>query len=67
MSYSECDGQVILTMSRDDYQKLLIELGGAMFLHVKDGDGGADEAFRWLNRLNQGNPDYTPYSVKAET
>lgn len=30
MSYSEKDGQVTLTMSREDYAKLLMELGGAM-------------------------------------
>lgn len=62
MSYSESeDGQVMLTMSREDYQQLLVELGGAMFLHMKDGDGNPDQALNWLNRLMQGNPHYTPY------
>ena len=53
MSYSEENGQVVLTMSREDYDLL------------------RDAALRWdlglgedlWNRLNQGNPHYTPYQV----
>lgn len=66
MSYREEGDKIILTMSREDYTTLLMELGGAMFLHIKDGDSGADKALAWLNRLNEGNPHYTAYAVPGE-
>jgi hypothetical protein len=68
MSYSEKDGQVILSMSGEDYQKLLIALG-----YYTDGiscRAGKDSAFiemiELLNRLNSGNPNYTPYQVEEK-
>lgn len=67
MSYREENGQVVLTMSREDYTTLLLELGGAMFLHMRDGDGSVDQAISWLNRLMEGNPHYTPYQVEEKT
>lgn len=75
MSYSEVDGQVILTMSREDYDKLLIELGRAMSLHATQGGtelaaltwiSRMERELDWMNRLNSGNPNYTPYQVEAE-
>ena len=47
MSYSEENGQVTLTISREDYDCLLMCLGSA--------------ALELVNRLNQGNPNYRPY------
>jgi hypothetical protein len=64
MSYSERDGQVVLTMSRPDYELLLLWLGMATGGILKDGDN-ADGIIAFLNRLNEGNPNYTPYEVKA--
>jgi hypothetical protein len=60
VSYSEENGQVILRMSREDYQTLLIIMGYAM--------GGSfwverNKALEFVNRLNSGNPNYTPYQV----
>lgn len=66
MAYSEKDGQVVLTLSREDYTQLLLELGGAMFLHLKDGDGSADQTLAWLNRIMEGNPHYSPYLVTKQ-
>jgi hypothetical protein len=65
MSYSEKDGQVILTMSREDYDWLLMALGMATGLAARD----SCDVTPWLdvvNRLNSGNPNYTPYQVEAE-
>lgn len=64
MSYREENDQVILTMSREDYQTLLVVMGYAM--------GGSfwverQAALKFLNRLNQGNPHYTPYQVEAKS
>ena len=65
MSYSEQDGQVILTMSREDYDIVLMALGAFTALTWNKGkDDG--RMFVLLNRLNSGNPNYTPYQVEAE-
>lgn len=58
MSYAEKDGEVTLTMKREDYERLLLCLGMAT----------AAARNRWpivelLNRINQGNPAWTPYIV----
>ena len=62
MSYSEKDGQVVLTMSREDYDWILFALGALAGGRARD---GADTMpiVSLLNRLNQGNPNYTPYQV----
>ena len=66
MSYSEKDGQVVLTMSREDYERLLFRLGMAAGYEAKCG-GDLGQALKanleFLNRLYQGNPTYRPYQV----
>jgi len=62
VSYSEKDGQVTLTMSREDFSNLLMILG------IAAGSLGPESpmlarVFNLVNRLNQGNPNYTPYQV----
>lgn len=64
MSYREQqNGQIVITMSREDYQKLMMALGvaSACFLARPD-------ELKWvsalMNRLNSGNPHYTPYQVE---
>ena len=65
MSYSEKDGQVILTMSRDDFSDVMCELN--LNLSGCHPDGLIAERLRELmGRLNSGNPNYTPYRT-AET
>ncbi len=61
MSYSEnANGQVVLTLSREDYQLMLMLLGaGAAGARIVSGN----RALAFLNRLNEGNPHYTPYQV----
>lgn len=64
MSYREENGQVVLTMSRDEYCELLFALG--MLFAEKLRSGHAPTAvLDFMNRLNEGNPNYTPYEVKA--
>jgi hypothetical protein len=73
MSYSEKDGQVILTMSREDYDKLLMLVGlGTGIVRRNSGMSAAhskllDHCTAFMNRLNQGNPHYTPYQVEAKS
>lgn len=58
MSYSEKDGQVTLTMSRDDYERLSQIFALASVPRVFQ-----RTTVELWNRLNQGNPNYTPYQV----
>jgi hypothetical protein len=65
VSYSEKDGQVILAMSREDYEFLLVCLGLATseFLRTNDLED-IKTVYSLLNRLNEGNPNYTPYRTE---
>jgi hypothetical protein len=64
MSYREENGQVVLTMSREDYERLLIIFGMASArVQIRPGLFGLDTILGVMNRLNSGNPNYTPYQV----
>ena len=69
MSYREENDQVILTMSREDYDKVLMLLGlGTGIVRRNSGDSPAasrllDKCLALMDRLNQGNPNYTPYQL----
>ena len=60
MSYSEENGQVVLKMSREDYSDLTRYAGYAACGYRRK------KARVLLNRLNSGNPHYTPYQVEAK-
>lgn len=64
MSYQEENGQVILTMSREDYDFLL--LGWGMVLGKSFFGGSPPHLIAFFNRLNSGNPNYTPYQVQEK-
>lgn len=64
MPYSEENGQVVLRMSREDYESLLMRLGTAFTFYAAK-PGGRDRELALLNRLNEGNPNYTPYKVEG--
>lgn len=66
MSYQERDGQVILTMSREDYENLLVALGMGTAAYLSRSDG-LREILALVNRLNEGNPAYTPYRVEKKS
>lgn len=63
MSYREENGQVVLTVSREDYDLILMALGAWT---AQTWEKGNDQMFRFLNRLNEGNPHYAPYRVEAK-
>lgn len=65
MSYREEHGQVILTMSREDYQMLLIVLGYAIGGAIKEQWTPAEEIFELTNRINEGNPNFRPYELSS--
>ena len=60
--YREENDQVILTMSRKDHENLIYFLGFAAGLTHRP----PQDVFELLNRLNQGNPNYTPYQVTPD-
>ncbi len=68
MSYREENDSVILTMSREDYERLLMRLGMAAGHLSREGYTHAQwqAELAFMNRLNQGNPNYTPYQVEKK-
>jgi len=57
MSYSEENGQVVLRMSREDYDIVLMALG-ALTAMTWDKEKKGVRLLSLLNRLNSGNPPY---------
>lgn len=65
MSYREENGKVVLTMDRGDYCTVISLLNIAAKYATKDG-GDLRPHLEFLNRLNEGNPDYIPYRLEAK-
>jgi hypothetical protein len=65
MSYSKQDDQVTLTMSWEDYELVLKVFAMATVRAMTDKRPilSSLQVVRLLNRLNQGNPNFTPYRV----
>lgn len=64
MSYSKSsDDNIVLTMTRDDYSRLLIAMGMAVGAALGRGMLNTKEVIKLLNRINEGNPNYSPYQV----
>jgi len=65
--FREEGDRVTLEMSRDDYEQLLLILGFQEGSVLRTGDERT--FYRWLefiNRLNAGNPRFTPYEIPME-
>jgi len=64
MSYrEESGGQVVLTLSRDDYDKLLRMQMFAM-PHFQKHEGFGERILAFMNRVHEGNPNYRPYEIQ---
>ncbi len=59
--YREEDGLVVLTMTRDDYEKLLVTLGLAA--GIRDDRSWLHSYLGLANRLNAGNVNFIPYGI----
>jgi hypothetical protein len=72
VSYSEENGQVVLRMTREDYGIVMRALGSftapiaAPALFTNKNRDALDQVLSLVNRLNEGNPHYTPYQVEAK-
>ena len=67
MKYSTKADAIILEMSLEDYDLLLVMLGAAAGLAHQRGD--EVRFWRWIdfvNRMNAGNPNFTPYDIPDE-
>lgn len=67
MTYSEKGDQVVLEMSREDFQRLVLLTGFAAGVASREGD--KKTFWGWIdfaNRLNATNPRYTPYEIPEE-
>lgn len=59
--YSEEGDLVVLRLTREDFDGLLLRLGRAA---AGEQDLNAELAF--INRLCSGNPNFTPYAIEPE-
>jgi hypothetical protein len=67
MPYSTNDkGEVVLTMSAEDYRVLLMALGSATAISRQDRGVPETVLIPVLNRLMEGNPYYTPYAERTQ-
>lgn len=58
------DGNVVITLNRQDYDSLLLCLGYAIGGATKDNALDIANVFlRLANTVNQGNPDWRPYAT----
>jgi hypothetical protein len=64
MSYSEQDGQVVLTMSKGDYGFLMFNLGACVAAQKIHRGSILGRLQDMVDRLNSGNPNYTPYKTE---
>lgn len=67
MSYHAERDQVVLTMSVEDYERLLAVFAIATSASL-NGRGilSLNNILALLNRVNEGNPQYTPYQIPGE-
>ena len=67
MSYREENDQVTLTMTREDYDRLLLAMGTVVGAALQGrGVLGLRVVIPLLNRINQGNPNYQRYFLPEE-
>lgn len=70
MKYTRHGENITLEMTVDDYERLLVMMGFALAGAMeKDRIDGTKMAYRWLrflNDLNNGNPNFTPYEIPKE-
>lgn len=57
------DGTVTLRMAREDYDWIIFALG---HLTGASPDHASQKVIALVNRLNAGNPNFTPYAVEPE-
>jgi hypothetical protein len=66
--YSEEDGHVVLRLTREDYNLLMITFVYATATSFRNPGRaiGADAILALVNRVNEGNPHFAPYPIPGE-
>jgi hypothetical protein len=63
------EGDVVLTMSREDFERLLMAMGATTRVMASFCPDEATFPYDWilglLNRMNEGNPHYKPYKLSG--
>lgn len=62
-------GNIVLTMTRDEYSLLLLQLGYALGALSKENSLPRElmnQALKLVNSLNEGNPNWKPYELMEE-
>lgn len=63
--HRDAAGNVVITMTPGDYDNLLLHLGASASALNANGVVPLSRSLALVNRLNAGNPHYTPYEVKC--
>lgn len=64
--HRDWDGNVLLKMSEADYNFFLFMSGYYLGGLSKEEKGAIFQAMGFINRVNKGNPDFSPYLVKKD-
>lgn len=70
MSYREENGQIVLTMNQQQYERLLMVFAMATMKGMvfrSDFPRATENTMELLNQLNEGNPNYRPYQVAEKS
>ena len=67
MSYQKTEAGVVITLTDEQYDELLLMLGYATGAMSNDDPNGWPlyRALRFVNEINDGNPNWMPYEVKS--
>ena len=63
MKYTEKGDRVTLEMTRDDFGRLLQMMGAAVGTASRNDPDLAAAWLEFVNRLNDGNPNFAPYEI----
>ena len=64
MTYSKTDDTITLTMNTEEWAHLLLMVGHAAGVAMRDGN--KDDFYRWIqlaNEMNRTNPEFITYSM----
>lgn len=64
--HTETNSTVRITLTRDEFDLLLLSLGIAAGMASEDNPKLFRSIFRLVNAINDGNPNFTPYQIDPE-
>lgn len=64
--YSALGDSVLIQISAEDYERLLLMMGYAFSAALKEDASMAYSFLDLTNRVNRGNPNWTPYEIPEQ-